>query len=264
MTTLSEQDIEARMAVALNVVHRAGELALAYFHDIPSLDIASKGPQDHVSQADRDTEALIKSALAEHFPQDAFVGEETGAQGVGPGTAVWVVDPIDGTTPFLLGLPTWCISVALVADDEVQIGIILNPATHELYAARRGHGATLNGRPLRVRTAHTLDEGLTAIGCSMRTRPQDLGTMMQRLLESKGMFHRIGSGALSLCYLAAGQLIGYVEMHINAWDCLAAICIVTEAGGQVSPFLATHGVTGGGPIVAASPELYPTVAALLP
>ncbi len=263
-TVLTEQDIDARMAVALETIARAGDLALGYYRDLSSLDIATKGPQDLVSQADRNTEALIKSAFAEHFPNDAFVGEETGAAGVADDVAIWVVDPIDGTTPFLLGLPTWCISIALVSDGEIQIGLILNPATGDLYAARRGHGATLNGRTITVREASSLADGVTAVGCSMRTTPRDLGTMMERLLAQNGMYHRIGSGALSLCYVAAGQLIGYVEMHINSWDCLAALCIVTEAGGVTSPFLAEQGVNGGGRLVVGGPAVFDQLAALLP
>lgn len=264
MTTLSAAEIGERMDFAVDVIRRAGALALAYHRDLESLDVQMKGPQDHVSEADVLTEKLIRDAIAGRFPMDAFVGEESGESAFTEGDAVWVVDPIDGTQPFLLEIPTWCVSIALVADGDIQIGLVFNPVTDELYAARRGAGATLNGRVLRVRAATSLGDGLTTVGCSSRTTPADLGLIMERLLSAGGMFHRTGSGALSLAYLAAGRTIGYLEMHINAWDCLAAVLLVEEAGGRVSPFLAENGAAGGGPIVAGSPGVYDQLRDLLP
>jgi myo-inositol-1(or 4)-monophosphatase len=255
--TLSGAAIDERFGFALDLIKEAGALALSYYRDLGPLDIHMKGPQDHFSEADVLTERLIRDALARRFPGDGFVGEESAfgeessGSPMGAGDPVWVVDPIDGTQPFLLELPTWCVS-------------IFSPATDELFAARRGAGATLNTRPARVREAHALTDGLTTVGCSPRTQPADLGVIMERLLAGGGMFHRTGSGAISLCYVAAGRMIGYLEMHINSWDCLAAILIIEEAGGRVSPFLAVNGVSGGGPIVAASPGVYDQVAALLP
>jgi myo-inositol-1(or 4)-monophosphatase len=175
-----------------------------------------------------------------------------------------VVDPIDGTQPFLLELPTWCVSIAFVADDRVQIGLVFNPVTDELFGAALGRGATLNDRSIHVRDVGSLAEGLTTVGCSPRTGPADLSVMMGRLLTAGGMYHRTGSGAWSLCYVAAGRTIGYVEMSINAWDCLAAVLLVTEAGGTVSAFLDQNGVTGGGPLVAGAPGVFDALVALLP
>jgi myo-inositol-1(or 4)-monophosphatase len=274
--TLSGAAIDERFGFALDLIKEAGALALSYYRDLGPLDIHMKGPQDHFSEADVLTERLIRDALARRFPGDGFVGEESAfgeeslfgeessGSPMGAGDPVWVVDPIDGTQPFLLELPTWCVSIALVANGDIQIGLVFSPATDELFAARRGAGATLNTRPARVREAHALTDGLTTVGCSPRTQPADLGVIMERLLAGGGMFHRTGSGAISLCYVAAGRMIGYLEMHINSWDCLAAILIIEEAGGRVSPFLAVNGVSGGGPIVAASPGVYDQVAALLP
>ena len=261
---LSEAEIDDRFSFAQSLIREAGSVALRYYRDVGSLDVRLKGPQDHFSEADVNTERLIRDAIAARFPGDAFVGEESGGAEVEGGAGVWVVDPIDGTQPFLLELPTWCVSIAFVADADVQIGLVFNPATGELYAARRGAGAMLNGDPIQVPDARTLADGLTTVGCSPRTRPGDIGGIMERLLTAGGMFHRTGSGALSLCYVAAGRMIGYVEMHINAWDCLAAILIVREAGGRVSPFIELHGVTGGGRLVAGSPRAFDALEHLLP
>jgi myo-inositol-1(or 4)-monophosphatase len=157
--------MDERYDFGLSLIAEAGALALSFFHDLESLDVTEKGPQDLVSRADRETEALIKSAIAERFPGDAFVGEETGVTSGSTG-GTWVVDPIDGTTPFLLGMTSWCVSIAYVSDNDTSFGLIFAPATGDLYAARRGAGATLNGRPIHVSDATTLAAGSTGIGAS--------------------------------------------------------------------------------------------------
>jgi len=261
---MTPEDRDDHYDAAIAVAREAGDVALAHYRNLSALTVESKGVQDPVSEADRQTEQVIKDRLTTMFPDDAFVGEETGADGVDGSRGAWVVDPIDGTQPFLLGLPTWCVSIAYVADGDIQIGVIFNPVTGDLYAAQRGAGATLNGARMRVSTAQRLSDGLTGMGCSNRTTAQEIGFIAEHLRAQGGMFHRCGSGALTLAYVATGQLIGYVEMHINAWDCLAAILLVEEAGGRVSPFLQEHGVTGGGRIIAGTPDVYGEVAGLLP
>lgn len=256
--------LQSRFDAAIAVAREAGAVALGHFRNLDDLTVESKGVQDPVSEADRQTEAIIRSRLTEQFPDDAFVGEETGATGVDASRGTWVVDPIDGTQPFLLGLPTWCVSIAYVHSADIRVGVIYNPVTDELYAARRGHGATRNGARLHVSAAQQLSDGLTGLGCSSRTTPRDIGLMAERLRAAGGMFHRVGSGALTLAYVATGQLIGYLEMHINAWDCLAAILLVEEAGGMATPFLAENGVTGGGPIVASGPGVFDELQGILP
>lgn len=263
-TRLDDAAIDARQLVARDVVKRAGELALGYWRDLGSLEIQNKGLQDVVSQADVRTEELIRADLAAAFPHDAFLGEETGADGLDGADAIWVVDPIDGTQPFVLGLPTWCVSVALVTGGEIVLGFLTCPALDESFEARLGVGATLNGAPLRVREASTLADGLTTLGYSRRTSPQDAAAMLLALLEQGGMFHRNGSGAIGLASVAAGRMIGYVEEHINSWDCLAAILLVTEAGGRVSDYLGRNGLLDGGPIVAGSPGVFDALVGIMP
>lgn len=264
MDPRDDSDLTARHEAAVDVAREAGAVALGHFRNLGALTVESKGVQDPVSEADRQTEAVIRARLTSLFPDDAFVGEETGATGVDAGRGTWVVDPIDGTQPFLLGLPTWCVSIAYVQGSDIVIGVIYNPVTDELYSARRGHGATLDDVRMHVSSAMHLSEGLTGLGCSSRTAPQDLGSMAEQLLAAGGMFHRVGSGALTLAYVATGQLIGYIETHINAWDCLAAILLVEEAGGRATAFLADHGVTGAGPLVASAPGVFDELCAILP
>jgi len=255
---------DERFALAVEIAHSAGRLALDYFERAADLTIEHKGTQDLVSEADRETEAHITRALLSTFPEDSFMGEENGLTQGAEGSGTWVVDPIDGTQPFLLGLPTWCISIGYMQDGEVQIGVIHAPATGDTYAAHRGHGATHNGKPVHVIEATALSDGLTGVGCSRKTEPEDLAEIMRRLLSAGGMYQRTGSGALNLAYVAAGQHIGYVEMYIHAWDCMAALCLIEEAGGRVSSFLADYGVTGAGKLVAGAPGVFEQLEGLLP
>lgn len=256
--------VDERFEAAIAAAQSAGALAQQYFGRAATLVVEHKGAQDLVSEADRETERHITRDLLSAFPQDTFVGEEHGrTEGHGDG-GVWVVDPIDGTQPFLLGLPTWCISIAFVHNNQVQIGVIFNPATNDLYSARAGHGATWNGSQISVQQAHALSDGLTGVGCSPRSQPDDVAEIMRRLLTAGGMYQRTGSGALNLAYVATGQHIGYVEMHIHSWDCLAAVCLVEEAGGKVSPFLSDYGVAGAGRLVAGAPGVFSDLHNLLP
>ena len=174
------------------------------------------------------------------------------------------MDPIDGTQDFLLGFPTWCVSIAFVVDNQLMFGLITNPLTGDVYAARAGAGATWNGAPLQSSSATSLAGGVTAVGYSPRSDPADLGMIMERLATAGGVIRSVGSGALMIVWVATGQCIGYVEMYINAWDCLAAICIVNEAGGRTNNFLAENGPAGSGRIIAGGPAVFEELAALLP
>jgi myo-inositol-1(or 4)-monophosphatase len=260
---MSDQ-VDERFEAAITAVQSAGTLAQEYFQRAATLVVEHKGAQDLVSEADRETERHITQELLGAFPQDGFVGEEHGRKDGHHDRGVWVVDPIDGTQPFLLGLPTWCISIAYVHNHQVQIGVIFNPATNDLYAAQSGRGANWNGSSINVQQAHSLSDGLTGVGCSPRTQAEDLAEIMRRLLTAGGMYQRTGSGALNLAYVATGQHIGYVEMHIHSWDCLAAVCLVEEAGGKVSPFLRDYGVAGAGRLVAGAPGVFSDLTNLLP
>ena len=262
--SFTQAELDERFAFATVLIAEAGALAASYFADIGSLEVTSKGPQDIVSQGDVNTELLIRERLAARFPDDAFFGEETGPHGVEGASGIWVVDPIDGTQPFTLGLPTWCVSIAFVQGSVIEIGLVFGPAAGELFAAGRGRGATLNGRPISVSKATSLREGMVGVGYSTRTDPEDLLTTVGRLLNQGGMFQRNGSGALTLCYVACGRLIGYVEMHINSWDCLAALLLITEAGGQVNDFLEGNALHNGNRIIAGPPALFDSLASLLP
>lgn len=262
--TLTEIEINQRFEFGKDLILKAGELAMKYFNSVETLDIHSKGPQDFVSEADFNTEVLIKESIAAKFPKDAFLGEEMGSTDLIGAEGIWVVDPIDGTQPFLMGMSSWCISIAFICGQEMLIGLVYSPAGNQFFAARQGKGATLNGKPIKVRDAKTLNDGIVSVGYSNRTQPKELIQMMTGLLENGGMYHRNGSGALGICYVGSGALIGYIEKHINSWDCLAALLIVQEAGGRINSFIEENGLLAGGRVIASSPALYDQLTSFIP
>lgn len=249
-----DQEIAARFDAARVIAKEAGALALGYFRNREALVIRDKGPQDMASDADNQVEVLIRDRLIGQFPEDGFLGEEYGGSD-GTSGGLWVVDPIDGTANFVNGIPVWCVSIAFLSEDGIEIGIVFDPNVDELFAARTGHGATLNGAPIRASEAASLKAGTVGIGYSTRTEPALALAAIDRLLAEGGMFQRNGSGALMVAYVAAGRLIGYYEPHINAWDCLAAIALVNEAGGWSNDFLAGDGLRSGNPIAVSGPNL---------
>lgn len=254
--------LTARYDFAHALIREAGALALGHFRNLSALTVRSKGPQDVVSEADLETELLIKSRLAAAFPQDAFLGEETGLTALAPGQGIWVVDPIDGTQPFVSGLSSWCVSIAYVQDGAVQFGLVFAPVRDELFAGGAGHPATVNGAPVPRHPGRSLAEGMVGTGYNTRIAvPRFLG-QLEGLLRQGGMFYRDGSGALMLCYVASGRLLGYIEPHINSWDCLGAIGVLQAAGLSVNDFLSGDGLTRGNVIVAGVPEVYDDLLAL--
>jgi myo-inositol-1(or 4)-monophosphatase len=248
--------LEARYQFGLALIREAGALALSYFNARDTLKIEAKGVQDMASQADLNTEVLIKKRIAEKFPQDAFLGEETGRTEFMPDQGIWVVDPIDGTQPFISGLSSWCVSIAYVQGGKVQFGMVFAPARDELFAGGAGHPATLNGAVINGTKAKSLKDGLVSSGYSPKAGADVFLPAFENFLKAGGMFYRDGSGALALCYVAAGRLIGFFEPLIRSWDCLGAIAVLDAAGMTRSDFLAGDGLFGGNPLVAGNAATY--------
>jgi myo-inositol-1(or 4)-monophosphatase len=248
--------IEDRFNFGLDLIREAGELAHGYFNNRGALTIQNKGPQDLASEADLNTELLIRDRLAEAFPEDAFLGEETGRTNYTKDQRIWVVDPIDGTQPFICGLSSWCVSIAFVQGGELQFGMVYAPARNELFAGGKGFPATLNGKPIKGHEGRSVRDGLTATGYSPKSGPDDFLPAFERFLRAGGMFYRDGSGAIGLCYVAAGRLIGFFEPLIKSWDCLGAVAVIHAAGLKTSDFLAGDGLFSGNPIIAANEHVY--------
>ena len=277
---LTESDLAARFAAAEMLAREAGALALS-LRSGPEAAFAveSKSVLDYATEADRAVERLVIERLGTRFG-DGVLGEEYGIQrsaassDADSGTAglakgqqesvdrLWVVDPVDGTFNFMHGLPVWCISLAFMLHGEIEIGIIYNPESNEMFAARRGHGAFLNGTRLAV-SAGRHAAPLVELGCSNRRPLAQYLDLVARTFAAGCEFRRLGSGALGLASVAAGRTDGYVELHINSWDVLAGMLLVREAGGWTNDFLAGEGLLRGNPIIACTPELSGTLTALV-
>ncbi len=254
MTTHVVPGLEARLALASAVAREAGAIALDYFKRRETLVVETKrDPQDVVSIADREVEAMIRARLHEAYPTDGILGEEYGLES-GTSGFTWVIDPIDGTSPFVNGMPNWCISIGLLHNSTPVVGVIFAPCHDELYAGAFEMGATLNGKKLVLDPARTIVNAVTGIGANSHVTPAVVAKIVEDLLSAGGNFIRNGSGALMLAYVAAGRLVGYYEPYMHAWDCIAGYCLVKEAGGWFHPF-PTEGerLTKGSPVVAASP-----------
>lgn len=246
-------DLARRLDAAIAIGRDAGALARDYFGRRATLTVETKGIQDWVSVADRAVEELIRRRLAETFPEDGFLGEESGGSG-GAG-AVWVVDPIDGTSMFLRGIAYFCISIALVVEGELELGVIYDPMADELFAGRRGHGAACNGRPMRVSAVSRLRDTVMGIGFSNRRPTGPVADWLKALLAADGSFRQLGAGALMLAHVADGRLDGYYEWHHNSWDALAGLLLCREAGAFTNDFLGDDGLTEGNVVLACGPDI---------
>jgi len=221
---MSASEFENRFATACAVARTAGAVAREAFNHAPQSRARSfKGPQDYVLESDAEVERIIREGLAQAFPADSFFGEESGGDF---GRDVWIVDPIDGTANFARGIPHFGISIAFVRDKRTEVGVIYQPVTDELYAARRRAGAALNGRRMSVSGLQDPKQALIEAGWSARRPPEPYIAMVGRLYRTGTQVMRTGSGALGLAYVADGRTEGYCELHINAWDALAGLLLI--------------------------------------
>ena len=232
--TAQTDPFHSRLAVAEKLARAAGERARAFFLDRDTLHPVSKSDsQDLVSEADRAIEAWLRDAIGEVFPDDGIVGEEEAAS-EGSSGFVWVIDPIDGTMPFLVGQPNWTVSIGIAWHGKPVVGVIFAPVMDELYAAVEGGGARLNGRPLTINPDWTIASTTIGFGATQKATPKEVGAFVEALYEAGGVLFRVGSGALMLAYVAANRLAGYYDPTLYCWDCWAGIVLVREAGGVVT------------------------------
>lgn len=245
----ADTEMDRRAAFCREIARSAGVVALDGFRN-RTPGFGMKGPQDFLTETDAAVERHLKARIAEAFPDDGFLGEETGGA---IKSDVWVVDPIDGTANFARDIPHFCISIAFVSKGEIEIGAIYNPALDELYIARRGEGATRNGKPISVSKTSDFDTACVEFGWSNRKTNTRYLEVLSNILERGANVRRGASGALGLAYVADGRSDAYAELHMHAWDCLAGLLLVKEAGGVVAPFLSLDGLTKGGAVLAAAP-----------
>lgn len=224
----------ARQAVAEKLARGAGTRARKFFLQRDTLHPELKSAsQDLVSEADRSIETWLRRAINRHFPGDGIVGEEEAAT-EGTSGFVWVIDPIDGTMPFLVGQPNWTVSIGIARDAEPVVGVVHAPMLRELYSAVSGGGARLNGRALAMNPDWTIASTTIGFGATQKASAQEAGAFVEGLYRGGGVLFRVGSGALMLAYVAAGRLAGYYDPTLHCWDCWAGMVLVREAGGRVT------------------------------
>lgn len=242
-----------RRIFAEELAVEAGKLALSY-RGRQDLDVRSKGVLDWVTEADLATERLIRRRIGESFPHDRFLGEEEGGDAVsaGAGHITWVVDPIDGTTCFVSGLPSWCVSIACVsASGDPFLGVVRDPEGAETFSALEGDGLTINGRGVSV-PKRGITEGLVGVGHPRNASHEPTLAFLQRLFAAGGLFYNSGSAALALAYVAAGRLVGFFESGLRAWDALAGEVLIRESGGWSTSFMRDGSLTTSKPVLAAN------------
>ena len=256
------------MTVMQNAAQKASKRLLRDFNEVEQLQVSIKGPSDFVSQADLRAEATLREELTKARPGYAFLMEESGASGGDSWAWRWVVDPLDGTTNFLHGVPQWCISIALQrrlpdGATEVASAMIYNPVNDEMFWAERGAGAFLNEKRLRVSARRELKDALFATGIPFAavSAPRRLAfaRTLGVLMPQVAGIRRFGAAALDLAWVAAGRYDGYWELGLRPWDMAAGILIVREAGGFVTDAAGKESTVqdvGGNDVVAANPHMH--------
>jgi len=226
----------ALINVMVKAARRAGRSLSRDLGEIENLQVSLKGPANFVSAADKRAEEMLYSDLAKARPGYGFIGEEGGTREGADKTHTWIVDPLDGTTNFLHGIPQFAISIGLQREGTMIAGVIYNPATDDLFIAERGKGAFLNDTRLRVAARKQLHDCVIACGLPHIGRgdlPLSRDEMAALQPRVAGL-RRFGAASLDLAYVAAGRLDGYWERNLKPWDIAAGMIMIREAGGVVS------------------------------
>ncbi len=256
---MTARDLE----LAETLAREAGEILLRHWHQRDRLTVTTKRAGDFVSQADVEAEAHLKARLAALRAQDGWLGEETG--GTDPAARRWIVDPLDGTTNFLHGIPHWCVSIALQDKDDLIVGVVHDPLRGETFAARRGSPATLNGKPIAPSQVCALGPALFGTGIPFGTMPHidDHAADIARLMPHCAGVRRMGSAALDLAYLAAGRLDGFWERRLQLWDIAAGLVILRQAGLRPEGWTPQDRPEKSGTVICAPPAIFEIFAALV-
>lgn len=247
----------------INAAAHAGDALLAAYDRRAELNITEKTAGDFVSDADLQSEDILKAQLGGRY---GWVGEESGDQTDGQTGLRWIVDPLDGTTNFLKGLPHWAVSIALWDGDEPLCAVIHDPVKREVFTAQRGAGAFLNQTPIRVSSGVPFDAAVFATGVPAGGRVTYLSKCLQdleNLMPQTAGIRRWGAASLDLAYVAAGRIDGYWERNLGPWDIAAGILLVREAGGQVQPLWDDASLLASGSFIASNGDLGPQLAVCL-
>ena len=235
------------LALAERAARAAGEVLLSWFGRAPEGLASKTSVTDPVSEADRESERVIRDLLTAERPDDGVLGEE-GSASPGTNDRTWIVDPLDGTVNFLYGMRNWAVSIALEDGEGLAVGVVFNPVDGECFSARRGEGAALNGRPLGVSGCTALERAMVGTGFSYEAAHRaEQAEILLRLLPRVRDVRRVGAAALDLAYVAAGRFDAFYERHLKRWDEAAGILLVREAGGVLAEMDGEpHGLVAAG------------------
>ncbi|GAB3374445.1 inositol monophosphatase [Spongiibacter taiwanensis] len=251
--------MQPMLNIALRAARKAGDLIARASEQLDRVQVEEKGQNNFVTEIDRKSEKEIIFHLQKAYPDHAFLGEESGESGNPDSDYKWVIDPIDGTTNFIRGIPHFAISIACIYQGQIEHAVILDPIRREEFTASRGRGAQLNGRRVRVAMgATTLEGALIGTGIPFKARSEQHIPAYMRSLEAiageTAGIRRAGAASLDLAYVAAGRLDGFWEIGLSKWDIAAGILLVREAGGLISDFKGGGDYFETGNIVAANPK----------
>ena len=253
------------MNVMLQAARKAASGLARDFGEVEHLQVSVKGPGDFVTAADTHAETILFEELSRARPGYGFLMEERGAVEGADKTHRWIIDPLDGTTNFLHGIPLFAISIALERDGEIVAALIYNPASSETFTAERGKGAFLDDRRIRVAGRSALDDCVIGTGIPHRGKP-DHALFLQEceiVMSSCAGLRRMGAASLDLAWLAAGRLDGFWERNLQSWDVAAGVLIVREAGGYVTGLTGKPDMLSSGGIIAGNEQIHRALSRVL-
>ena len=243
--------------IGMRAARRAGDLIVRSLSRLDSLKIDTKGRNDFVTDIDRKAEAEIIATIRRSHPDHAYLAEESG-RGGGDSEFVWIIDPLDGTTNFLHGFPTFAVSIAVQHRGRLQHAVVYDPMRQEFFTASRGDGAQLEGKKIRVSSQRTLEGSLIGTGFPYRMEAayiDDYLAMLKVVMAAAAGVRRPGAAALDLAYVAAGRIDGFWEFGLAPWDTAAGTLLIQEAGGRVGTPAGSEYALGPN-IVAGNPKVY--------
>jgi len=256
---MEEDPVEARDLLSAAVAAaQSGAAVLTDYFRSGRLEVGIKGENDFVTQADRESERALVAELLKRYPDHRIFAEEGTIHDGATSDYEWVIDPLDGTTNFLHGLPVWAVSVACRRGEELLAGVVLDPCGGNLFAGARGAGATWNGRPMRVAGRRELRGAFLATGYPFRAHGAiDLYLdLFREVLRQARAVRRCGAAALDLAYTAAGVYEGFFEFRLSPWDIAAGAVLVEEAGGRLSDLEGGTGYLASGNVLAGPPGVH--------
>jgi len=255
----------AILNVMMGAARKAGRGMVRDFGEVEKLQVSMKGTSDFVTSADTKAEKLLRQELQKARPGYGFLLEEGGEIGGDDKSHRWIVDPIDGTTNFIHGIPHFAVSIGLERDGEIIAGVVYEPLTDSMFHGEKGQGAFLNEWRLRVSARRKLEEAVITTGIPHRGRPgHDVFIKeLVAVMENTAGVRRFGSASLDLAYVAAGRCDGYWERAIQPWDMAAGLVLVKEAGGYVSDLDGKQDMMGTGDVVAGNDHLHSKLVSLL-